>query len=100
MLTKADPREMDFPATAKLPQDSAVRFNPKIWLPKLFYDGLPWFYFIAGIGALAATIYIGAWYWIVPHYLLFSAACLHMCVIIIRRRRKVDVAPPTISASD
>lgn len=78
---------MDFTATAQLPRESYKLITRKIWLPKLLYDGLPIFYFLAGVLALAATLYIGAWYWIVPHYVLFSAGCLHLCVTIIRRRR-------------
>jgi len=59
----------------------------RLWLPKVLYTLLPFFYIGAGIAALLATIYISAWFWILPHYLLFSIACLHLGVIIFRRRR-------------
>ena len=59
----------------------------KIWLPRLLYAALPCFYILAGLGALAATIYIGEWFWVLPHYLLFACACLHMGVLVMRRRR-------------
>lgn len=78
---------MDFTATAQLPRDSHHLINRRIWLPKLLYDALPLFYLFAGILALAATLYIGAWYWVVPHYMLFSAGCLHLFVTVYRRRR-------------
>ena len=58
----------------------------KIWLPKLLYAILPYFYLCAGLGALVATMYIGNWSWVLPHYLLFAVACLHMGVLIYRRR--------------
>ncbi len=60
----------------------------KIWLPKLVYDCLPYFYLLSGIAALFATLYINQWFWVVPHYLLFSAACLHFGIAVFRRRRK------------
>lgn len=58
----------------------------KIWLPKVFYDALPCFYIVAGFAALLATLYVSDWYWVLPHSLLFAAACLHMGVLISRRR--------------
>lgn len=60
----------------------------RIWLPKALYIALPFFYIGAGISALLATIYISEWFWVLPHYLLFSVACLHLGVIIFRRRRR------------
>jgi hypothetical protein len=59
----------------------------KIWLPKSLYNALPAFYVGAGLTALVATVYVSEWFWIVPHYLLFSAACIHMGLLIYRRRR-------------
>lgn len=59
----------------------------KIWLPKLLYDVLPAFYVIAGIAALLATLYISDWFWVLPHYLLFSAACIHLGLFVYRRRQ-------------
>ncbi len=58
----------------------------KIWLPRLVYDCLPYFYLTAGFAALFATLYISEWFWVLPHYLLFSAACLHLAVLVLRRR--------------
>ena len=59
----------------------------RLWLPKVLYTLLPFFYIGAGVAALLATVYISAWFWVLPHYLLFSVACLHLGVIILRRRR-------------
>ena len=58
----------------------------KIWLPRLLYDALPYFYFTAGFSAFFATLYINEWFWVLPHYLLFSAACIHLAIVIYRRR--------------
>ena len=60
----------------------------KIWLPKLLYDALPWFYVGAGLAAFAATLYISAWFWILPHYLLFSVGCVHLGLLVYRRRSR------------
>ncbi|MEO1245560.1 MAG: hypothetical protein AAFX56_07715 [Pseudomonadota bacterium] len=64
-----------------------LKFTRKIWLPKLYYDALPWFYLSAGVSALLATLYINAWFWVLPHYLLFTAACFHLAIYVFRSRR-------------
>ena len=56
---------------------SAPRLVPKIWLPELVYECLPYFYVLAGVISLFASLYINAWYWLLPHWILFSAFCLH-----------------------
>mgnify|MGYP001554711048 CR=1 FL=1 len=80
-------------APLKKPQDAVRRKRVdlvvrKIWLPKLMYDALPFFYVGAGLAAFAATLYISAWFWILPHYLLFSVGCVHLGILIFRRRRR------------
>lgn len=62
----------------------------KIWLPKLLYNALPWFYVGSGIAAFLATLYISEWFWVLPHYVLFSAACVHLGLLIYRRRQRDD----------
>jgi len=59
----------------------------KLWLPKLLYDLLPYFYLTSGFAALFATLYISEWFWVLPHYLLFSAACIQMGLSVFGRRR-------------
>lgn len=61
--------------------------NRKIWLPKLLYDVIPCFYLTSGIAAFLATLYISEWFWVLPHYLMFSAACVHLGIFVYRRRR-------------
>ena len=65
----------------------------KIWLPKLLYNALPYFYVISGLLALLATVYVSDWFWVLPHYLIFSAACLHLGVLVYRRRSETRSKP-------
>ena len=60
----------------------------KIWLPKLLYDSLPYFYIGSGVAAFLATLYISEWFCVLPHYLMFSAGCLHLGLIVYRRRSR------------
>lgn len=60
----------------------------RIWLPKLLYDALPYFYLASGLAAFFATLYITEWFWILPHYLVFSIACLHLGIVVFRRRHR------------
>lgn len=60
----------------------------KLWIPKVLYAALPVFYILAGITAFLATLYISDWFWVLPHYLLFSATCVHMGFLVYRRRRR------------
>jgi hypothetical protein len=59
----------------------------KIWLPKLLYNALPYFYIVSGIAAFFGTLYISEWFWILPHYLLFSAVCIHLGIKVYRLRK-------------
>lgn len=88
MLTKADPQELDLGANREESHKVHSLLHKKIWLPKFVYDGLPYFYLTAGFAAFFATLYISDWFWILPHYLLFSAACLHLGFAVRRRRVK------------
>ena len=79
---------MDIGANQEDSHGAEGLLQKKIWLPKLVYDCMPYFYLTAGFAAFFATLYISEWFWILPHYLLFSAACLHLGFAIRRRRRK------------
>lgn len=74
--------------TQAVTREAGSLVSRKIWLPKGIYDSLPYFYLVAGIAAFLATLYISNWLWVLPHYLLFSAACVHLGVLILRRRRR------------
>ena len=84
---KANAQETDFAAPCAVKRTSTNFLTKKVWLPKVAYDALPYFYLVAGVAALIATIYIGAWYWVVPHYVLFAGVCLHIGVLVLRKRR-------------
>lgn len=74
--------------TQEVTRDAGRLFSKKIWLPRLMYDALPYFYLVAGFVAFLTTLYISEWFWVLPHYLLFSAACIHLGILIYRRRRR------------
>jgi len=74
--------------TQQVARDTGELLTRKLWIPKALYAALPFFYILSGIVALLATLYISDWFWVLPHYLLFSAACVHMGVLVHRRRRR------------
>lgn len=88
MLSKAAPERLDLSATQEVARSAGTLLTQKIWLPKLAYDVLPYFYLTAGFAALFATLYISDWFWVLPHYLLFSAAICHLAFAVIGKRRR------------
>ena len=88
MLDNAGSNSTTLFETQAATRDTGSLVSRKIWLPKALYDSLPYFYLVAGIAAFLATLYISNWLWVLPHYLLFSAACLHLGVLVLRRRRR------------
>lgn len=100
MLTKAAKDLPELTTTRAFARKAGNLATRKIWLPKLAYNALPCFYLLAGIAALFAALYINKWFWVVPHYALFSAACLHLAFLVARRRRrrKRDTARQTVAS--
>jgi len=88
MLSNTATKPTDLSETQQVSHDAGEFLSRKIWIPKLLYRALPLFYLLSGLGALLATLYISEWFWVLPHYLLFSAACLHMGLLVYRRRLK------------
>lgn len=88
MFTDTAEKPAGLTETQQISRDTGNLMTRKIWLPKAAYDALPFFYLFAGVCALLATFYISGWAWLLPHYLLFSVACLHLGVVIYRRRRR------------
>jgi len=88
MLSKADPQQLNLTASREVSQPAERLLTRKIWLPQFLYDSLPYFYLTAGFAAFFATLYISDWFWILPHYVLFSVACLHMAYAVYQRRRR------------
>lgn len=64
----------------------------RIWLPGILYECLPYFYVLAGFAALFATLYINAWYWMVPHWILFCGLAVHAGIRLLTRRRAFRTA--------
>ena len=75
-------------AGGHLPRRNHGLISKRIWLPKLLYDALPYFYLASGLAAFFATLFISEWFWVLPHYLLFSIICVHLGVIVYRRRHR------------
>jgi Flp pilus assembly protein TadB len=73
--------------TQEVTRETGDLLTRKLWIPKALYAALPFFYMLSGIAALLATLYISDWFWVLPHYLLFSVACVHMGILVYRRRR-------------
>ncbi len=88
MLTDAASKAQQFTDTRTASRNAGRLITRRIWLPKVIYNSLPFFYVFAGVMALLATLYISDWFWVLPHYLLFSVACLHMGILIYRRRHR------------
>lgn len=93
MVSDAARKPRKLSDTGQVSRDTGGLLSRKIWLPKSLYAALPYFYLVTGISALLATLYISNWLWILPHYLMFSAACLHMGVLIFRRRNRSRKEP-------
>ncbi len=87
MLSSAA-RKPSLTDTQAVTRNTGSIVSRKVWIPKFFYDALPYFYLAAGFAAFFATLYISEWFWVLPHYLLFSAACLHLGILVLRRRRR------------
>ena len=91
MLSSAESKPTVLTDTQQMQRDAGSLVSRKIWLPKMLYDVLPYFYLTAGFAALFATLYISDWFWVLPHYLLFSGACVHLGVMVYRRRHRKRV---------
>jgi Flp pilus assembly protein TadB len=88
MLIGTGNKSANLTDTRELGRSGGSFISRKIWLPKAIYDAIPYFYLVAGLAAFLATLYIDTWLWILPHYLLFSAACMHLGIMILRRRMR------------
>ena len=90
MVSDAAKKPAALSETQQVTRKTGTILSRKIWIPKPLYAALPYFYLASGIGALIATLYVGSWIWMLPQYLLFSAICLHMGLLIFRLRNRAD----------
>lgn len=88
MLIGTGSKPVNSSDTRGLTRNGGSFVSRRIWLPKALYDAIPYFYLAAGLAAFLATLYINTWLWVLPHYLLFSAACIHLGILILRRRMR------------
>lgn len=88
MLSPATGKPAELTDTQEVTRTTGGMVTKKIWLPKFLYDALPYFYVLSGLAAFFTTLYISEWFWVLPHYILFSAACIHLGLLIYRRRRR------------
>jgi hypothetical protein len=82
----------DYRQTAARKWRAVSLLDQKIWLPKFIYVAIPYVYLACGACAFFATLYVADWFWLVPHYLLLSAGCVHMSIWIFRRRSRRGTA--------
>lgn len=90
MLSSASGRPTSADEARGGQQQNGGLLSRRIWLPKLLYKALPWFYVSSGLAAFLATLYINQWFWILPHYVLFSIACGHLGIYVFRLRRQIE----------
>ena len=88
MLSTTAEKPAALSETQEITRSAGLLVSRKIWLPKLLYNALPYFYLTSGFAAFLAPMYISDWFWVLPHYLLFSAACVHLGVLVYRRRHR------------
>lgn len=86
MLSSTAGKTVALTETQQITRSTGTLATRKIWLPKPIYDALPWFYLVSGIAAFLTTLYISEWFWVLPHYVLFSVACIHFGAVVLRRR--------------
>ncbi len=58
----------------------------RLWLSKPVYELLPYFYILAGLAALAASVYLNYWYWPII-CLMTGIGCITGGLIVWLRRR-------------
>ncbi len=95
---KANTHETDFAGSPALQRTSTFFINKKVWLPQAVYNSLPYFYLGAGIISLISTVHVGSWLWFIPHTILFAAVCIHIAILVFRKRHPAMLSfrPPRL----
>ena len=99
MISTAAGKPLALSETQQATRKTGNLASKKLWLPKLLYDVLPYFYITSGFAAFFATMYISDWFWVLPHYLLFSAACIHLGILVYLKRHSQETNDPTTKLS-
>lgn len=63
-----------------------LKTNNTMWVSKPIYEGLPYFYLVAGVAALAASMYVSHWYWPTISFVT-GLFCLVAGLVILLKRR-------------
>jgi len=92
MFTNAEPQQMDLAASQEDSHDADSQPRKEILVSKILYAFLPYFYLTIAFAAIFATLYISEWFWVLPHYLLCSAACVHVAIAVARRNSQNGVS--------
>lgn len=58
----------------------------RMWLSKPIYEAVPYFYLVAGLCALLASLYLNYWYWPTIGLIVGFACIIGGLVIWLRRR--------------
>lgn len=64
----------------------------RVWLPKIMYNLVPYFYLTNGVGALWATVHVTDWFWFLPVSITSATACFHLAHRIFSLRRSAKQA--------
>jgi len=68
------------------PSDPGSTRVADMWVSKPIYESLPYFYLLAGLLSLAASMYLNHWYW--PTIcLVVGLACLVGGLVVLLKRR-------------
>ena len=57
-----------------------------MWLSKPIYESLPYFYLLAGVGSLVASLYVNYWHWPVIGAVVGLGCLIAGLVVWLRRR--------------
>jgi Flp pilus assembly protein TadB len=57
-----------------------------MWVSKPIYEGLPYFYLLVGVLALAASMYLSHWYWPTICFVLGLLGLVAGLVVLLKRR--------------
>lgn len=64
----------------------------RVWLPKIMYELVPYFYLTNGMGALWATVYVTDRFWFLPVCIISATVCLHLAYYVFSLRRSAKQA--------
>lgn len=57
-----------------------------MWVSRPIYESLPYFYIVAGALTLAASMYLGHWYWPTICFFVGLASLVGGLVVLLKRR--------------